>query len=232
MKEEAVRLATSVPTIFSMLLMSSKKYLTQSLILLRYSQLGYLNLFFYSYIKIRWIFKYSDILYTSLFLLESFLFQNVADSYFTNQRLDFINETLFKLAPEVKLLDPRRINFEPLKQEIDRLTQKAYVLKRQVEFHEEDGKKWKDLAEDDLKDMNNLEQDVIREINLVNTIINEVQSLASNTELGTGPKIDNALKEAQEILAKIKQVRFSFNSIIIVTGYLFIEILSILVYRK
>ena len=80
--------------------------------------------------------------------------------------------------------------------------------------------------------MNNLEQDVIREINLVNTIINEVQSLASNTELGTGPKIDNALKEAQEILAKIKQVRFSFNSIIIVTGYLFIEILSILVYRK
>lgn len=79
-------------------------------------------------------------------------------------------------------------------------------MKRRVEFQEEDGKNWKSRAENNLKDMNAFEQDVSKEINLVNTIINEVQSLASNTELGNGPKIDNALREAQEILGKIKQV--------------------------
>ncbi|XP_011495348.1 PREDICTED: laminin subunit alpha [Ceratosolen solmsi marchali] len=136
-------------------------------------------------------------------------FKNVADSYFTNQRLDFINDTIVKLAPEVKLLDPRRIDFEPLHQDIARLNNKAYGLKRRVEFQEEDGSSWKSRAEKNLLDVNNLELDVSREINLVNAIINEVQALASNMELGSGPKIDNALRQAQEILGKIKQVSFT-----------------------
>ncbi|XP_014209765.1 laminin subunit alpha isoform X2 [Copidosoma floridanum] len=135
-------------------------------------------------------------------------FKNVADSYFTNQRLDFINDTLSKLEPEVKLLDPRRIDFEPLKQEIVRLSNKAYVLKRRVEFQEEDGRNCKEHAEKNLKDMNNLEPEVAKEINLANAIINEVQALASNTELGNGPRIDNALRQAQSILDRIKQVSF------------------------
>jgi laminin alpha 3/5 len=146
--------------------------------------------------------------------------QNVADSYFTNQRLDFINDTLTKVAPEVKLLDPLRIDFDPLHQDITRLNNKAYGLKRRVKFQEEDGSKWKARAEQNLMDVNNLEQDVTKEINLVNAIINEVQSLASNTELGSGPKIDNALLQAQDILSKIKQVSGRLNRLSYLTNYL------------
>ncbi|XP_031783644.1 laminin subunit alpha [Nasonia vitripennis] len=136
-------------------------------------------------------------------------FKNVADSYFTNQRLDFLNETINRLTPEVKLLDPRRIDFEPLQKEISKLNNRAFGLKRKVEFQEEDGDELKSHAEQNLKDTNNLEQDVSHEIALLNTIIAEVQSLATNTQLGSGPKIDNALREAQEILGKIKQVSFT-----------------------
>lgn len=141
--------------------------------------------------------------------MASLWLQNVADSYFTNQRLDFLNDTISRLTPEVKLLDPRRIDFEPLQKEISKLNNRAFGLKRKVEFQEEDGDDLKSHAEQNLKDTNNLEQDVSREISLLNTAIAEVQSLATNTELGSGPKVDNALKEAQEILGKIKQVSFT-----------------------
>ncbi|KAL7292410.1 hypothetical protein TKK_0013999 [Trichogramma kaykai] len=135
-------------------------------------------------------------------------FQNVADSYFTNQRLDFINETVNELGPEVKLLDPRRVNLDPEKNTIGQLNNKVFSLKRDIEYQEQNSHAWKTQAEDSLKDTYDLEHSIIKEIDLVNTIISEVQSLAQNTEQGHGPKTESALKESQDLLAKIKQVSF------------------------
>lgn len=83
-----------------------------------------------------------------------------------------------------------------------------YNQKRQIDFTAEDSVKWKNNAEDTLRDMNTLEEDVARKINLVNLIVSEVQSLVLNIELGTGAKVDSALNEAKEILKKIKDVSF------------------------
>lgn len=83
-----------------------------------------------------------------------------------------------------------------------------YNQKRRIDFTAEDSIKWKDNAEDTLRDMNTLEEDEARKINLVNQIVSEVQSLVSNIELGTGAKVDNALNEAKEILKRIKDVSF------------------------
>lgn len=84
----------------------------------------------------------------------------------------------------------------------------VYNQKRQIDFTAEDSVKWKDNAENTLQDMNVLEEDVVRKIDLVNQIVSEVQSLALNIELGTGAKVDSALNEAKEILKKIKDVSF------------------------
>lgn len=84
----------------------------------------------------------------------------------------------------------------------------VYNQKRQIEFTAEDSVKWKDDAESTLQNMNTLEEDVVRKIDLVNQIVSEVQSLALNIELGTGAKVDNALNEAKEILKRIKDVSF------------------------
>lgn len=83
-----------------------------------------------------------------------------------------------------------------------------YNQKRQIEFTAEDSIKWKDDAENTLQNMNTLEKDVVRKIDLVNQIVSEVQSLALNIEQGTGAKVDNALNEAKEILKRIKNVSF------------------------
>jgi len=134
--------------------------------------------------------------------------QTVAEGYFTNQRLKFINDTANELYPEVRLLDPSRVNLLPLQEKLERLEHEVYNQKRQIDFTAEDSVKWKNGAENTLQDMNILEEDVVRKIDLVNQIVSEVQSLALNIELGTGTKVDNALNEAKEILKRIKDVSF------------------------
>jgi len=132
----------------------------------------------------------------------------VAEGYFTNQRLKFINDTANELYPNVELLDPNRVNLLPLQEKLSRLEHEVYNQKRRIDFTAEDSVKWKDGAEDTLHDMNALEEDAVREIDLVNQIVSEVQSLAVNMEVGTSAKIDSALNEAKEILKKIKNVSF------------------------
>ncbi|XP_017881365.1 laminin subunit alpha [Ceratina calcarata] len=135
-------------------------------------------------------------------------FDTVAESYFTNQRLKFINDTVNDLYPEVKLLDPSRVNFLPLQQEVVRLEIEMSNQKRGIDYTAEDSIKWKHAAENTLKDMNLLDADVLNEIDLVRSIVSEVESLVSNIEFGTGARLDNALEEAANILQKIQEVSF------------------------
>lgn len=135
-------------------------------------------------------------------------FQTVAEGYFTNQRLKFINDTVNELYPEVKLLDPSRVNLLPLQKKLEQMENVVYTQKRKIDFAAEDSVKSKDNAENTLRNMNTLEEDMVRKIDLVNQIVSEVQSLALNIELGTGAKVDNALNEAKEILKRIKDVSF------------------------
>lgn len=135
-------------------------------------------------------------------------FNNVAESYFTNQRLKFINDSVNDLYPKVKLLDPNRVNFLPLQQEVSRSELEVSNQKREIDYTAEDSVRWKLAAENTLENINLLEEDVIREINLVKSTVSEVESLALNIELGTGAKVDSALKEATDILKRIKEVSF------------------------
>lgn len=128
--------------------------------------------------------------------------------YFTNQRLKFINDTVNELDPEVKLLDPSRVNFVPLQQELSRLDLEVSNQKRRVDFLTDDSKKWQNGAKNTLDDMNKLEEDVVKEIGVVNNIVSRVQSLATNMDHGTGPKVDSALAEAEEIIKSIQKVSF------------------------
>lgn len=100
------------------------------------------------------------------------------------------------------------MNLLPLQKKLERFEHEVFNQKRHIDFTAEDSVKWKDNAENTLQNMNTLEEDVVRKIILMNQIVTEVQSLASNIELGTGAKIDNALNEAKEILKRIKDVSF------------------------
>ncbi|XP_051171945.1 laminin subunit alpha [Leptopilina boulardi] len=135
-------------------------------------------------------------------------FSTVAESYFTNQRLRFFNDSVNELYPEVQLLDPSKINFVPLKQDIVRLDEEVKAQKRKVEYISDAANQWKEGAENTLNGMNELEKDVAQEIELVNDIVAEIQSLASNIQIGAGAKVEYALQVAESIIQKIKSVSF------------------------
>lgn len=132
----------------------------------------------------------------------------MAEGYFTNQRLRFITDSTDELYPEAQLLNPSQVNLVPLQEKLQQLEHEASNQKRRILFTAEDSVKSKGAAENTLKDMNTLEEDVIRKINLVNLIVSEVQSLAENIEEGTNAKVDNAEIEAKKILEYIQVVSF------------------------
>lgn len=137
------------------------------------------------------------------------LFQTVAEGHFTNQRLIFINNTINRLDPQVRLLDPNPVNFLPLTQQISRLDQEVQSQIRNVGYASTNGLELRDRAKNTSAEMELLERHVAEEIDRANKIVEEVRSLALNIEQGTGPKVDNALKEAQAIIKKIQEPLFT-----------------------
>ncbi|XP_046433556.1 laminin subunit alpha [Neodiprion fabricii] len=135
-------------------------------------------------------------------------FKTVAAGYFTNRRLQFINETVDQLDKQVQLLNPSRVDFVPLQKEISQLDQDVQNQRRKVEYISENSEKWAEGAMNTSVEMKLLEKDAAKEIDRVNVIVDEVKSLALNIDQGTGPKVDNALKEAKEIIKKIEGVSF------------------------
>lgn len=105
-------------------------------------------------------------------------------------------------------MDPSKINFVPLKQDIVRLDEEVKAQKRKVEYISDAANQWKEGAENTLNGMNELEKDVAQEIELVNDIVAEIQSLASNIQIGAGAKVEYALQVAESIIQKIKSVSF------------------------
>lgn len=137
-------------------------------------------------------------------------FQTVAEGYFTNQRLKFINDTVSELYPTVELLDPKGVNLLPLQDKLSQLEHEAFHQKRQIDFTAEDSIKSKDDAEETLRDMTDLEQYTAREIILMNKTVSEVKLLAQNIEgiMGISAKDNSVVSEAKEILYKIDNVTF------------------------
>lgn len=107
--------------------------------------------------------------------------------------------------PEVRLLDPNRVDFRPLADKINKMKTQSYTNNRKADFFFEDSNKWKENAENTLMNTNVLDQEVLREVKYVNEVIGQIQILATNSDLqGSGPKIAHAIKQAQANLATIK----------------------------
>ncbi|KAJ9580421.1 hypothetical protein L9F63_024397, partial [Diploptera punctata] len=125
-------------------------------------------------------------------------FETVAVSYFTHQRLAYINTTANQLAPQVKLLDPLSVNLQPITQELESLEPcglyvgASYMLETAAPLPKEGLKVHTDALEvDDL---------VQKTVTAALQVVTEVSSLAFSLEVGASPQIDNALVEAQDIL--------------------------------
>lgn len=107
-------------------------------------------------------------------------FETVASGYFTSQKLNYFNDLVQKIEPEVKALDPNGVNLTPLRQEIESLEMDAKNMDRRVLYSEQ---RAKDLAEgsgDILNESKNLLNVSRAAFNNVRNNINEIEKLADS----------------------------------------------------
>nr|CAD7256718.1 unnamed protein product [Timema shepardi] len=131
-------------------------------------------------------------------------FETVAQGYFTNRRLLYINETANQLGPKVNLLDPLQVNLEPITQELESLEQDSRNLNRRVEYAAESGEQTAPNGEKVRNEALEVEELIRKAVGNARDVVGEVSSLAFSLDGGDGTQIDYALRRAQEILEEIQ----------------------------
>ncbi|XP_075229000.1 laminin subunit alpha [Lycorma delicatula] len=138
-------------------------------------------------------------------------FQSVAVSYFTTQRLVYINDTVNQLSPNVSLMFTSQVDLSPIQTLIESLAQDSRTINRKAEYTVKSAEKSKeDIKENEAKDVKAL---VLSAEQQSHKTVDEVAQLAYNLENAAGPRIDEALKEASSILSNITNQNSSVVSL-------------------
>lgn len=131
-------------------------------------------------------------------------FETIAGGYFTAQKLVYLNETVDKMEPDVKALDPHGVNLTPLRNQIESLEQDIKNVDRRVLYAKQ---RANDLAVGGHKLVNETENvlDVGRltHTNVQNTI-GEVEKLADSfDETAESTKLESGTEEAEQLLTNL-----------------------------
>lgn len=130
-------------------------------------------------------------------------FQTIASGYFTAQKLVYLNETIDSLKPDVEALDPNGVNLTPLRQEIESLEQDTKNIDRRVSYALQRSKDSSLGSGKLLNDSRDILAGSRLTLSLVQNTIEEVEKLAESFDASEGPKADNAIAEAEEILKNL-----------------------------
>lgn len=132
-------------------------------------------------------------------------FEEASQPYFTARKLEYYDDAIKNLVPEVTRLDPKGVNLSPFVRDIDQLLSEAKSLEKKANYSLihvtdaiEDGEKAQVKANDAL--------DVCRFVNNnARNAARDVQRLADSLYSTDLPKLDLALSEAQSLLDTIKK---------------------------
>lgn len=131
-------------------------------------------------------------------------FKTVAGGYFTAQKLNYYNDLVEKLTPEVAALDPLGVNLSPSVNAVDAIELDTKNMNRRLQFADE---RAKELSTNSIK-ISNSSSDVLDDsrfaLNNVKNTIQEVEKLAESFDASESTKADNAIAEASEILKLIQ----------------------------
>lgn len=131
-------------------------------------------------------------------------FDEASQPYFTAKKLDYYNDAINNLFPEVSKLDPKGVNLTPHEKTINQLLQDAKALEKRASFAVNDTESAIDQGEVTLLAAN----DALNECRFVNTnarnAARDVKKLADNLDQSGSTRLDTAIAEAQDVLAQIK----------------------------
>ncbi|ODM92460.1 Laminin subunit alpha [Orchesella cincta] len=138
-------------------------------------------------------------------------FGSVALSYFTTQKLAYFNDTAAKLEPDVKLLDPERVDLDPYYNAVSNLETDGALSRQKAEVTE-DSLKDKSKQSMRLKDKSfEMESKVQEAVAKAQTAVYETKDLMEGLlaeDRLTSPQTDAARAEAEAIIATMQDVKF------------------------
>lgn len=138
-------------------------------------------------------------------------FDTVAGGYFTSQKLNYLNDWADKIEPEVRALDPKGVNLNPINNEIESLEMDGKNFERRISYAEQsaldldgNGNKLQAEAENVSMDCS------LANFNVVNAI-REVKLLAESLENSELTRADSAKSEAEKILEHIMDYKVDLD---------------------
>lgn len=134
-------------------------------------------------------------------------FQTVAGGFFTSQKLKYLDELTDKIEPDVRALDPNRVDLSPLSSSIDALSAESKKFEHKLHYVNQ-------TIVDQLaggSQLLNISRGVLTGTrktleNIQNTVY-EVQKLADNIDTTGTTKADAAITEANSILNQLYDVK-------------------------
>lgn len=132
-------------------------------------------------------------------------FDSVAGGYFTSQKLTYLNDMADKIDPEVRALDPKGVNLNPVNAEIESLESEAKNYDRRLGYSQKNAAELAESAGKLVLDAGNMSTACgVVHFTAINAI-KDVNNLANSLESAELTRADRAKSEAEQILEQIRE---------------------------
>ncbi|XP_047502805.1 laminin subunit alpha-like isoform X1 [Penaeus chinensis] len=135
-------------------------------------------------------------------------FESAAYSYFLNQRLEVINSTMKELKPKVALMDISEEDTKPIEDELEAIRKEAQAVSGRAGIVLDRAGDSAGDGSDVHKEALDVEMQLNEAFYTVRDIIGEINSLVIGLETGAGAHLEQAINEAEIIVAVMQDRNF------------------------
>lgn len=136
-------------------------------------------------------------------------FQTVADDFFTSQKLKYLDRVATDLEPDVKALDPNRIDLSPISSSIDTLESEAKKFEHKLDYINQTINDQLAAGSQLVNDSRSVLTGTRKTLENIQNTVYEVQKLADNIDTTGTTKADAAITEANSILEQLYDVKLN-----------------------
>lgn len=134
-------------------------------------------------------------------------FQTVAGGFFTSQKLKYLDELAGKIEPDVRALDPNRVDLSPISLGIDALEAEAKKFEHKLHYVNETINDQLEAGSKLLNDSRVALTGTRKTLENIQNTVYEVQKLADNIDTTGTTKAEAAIAEANAILNQLYDVK-------------------------
>lgn len=134
-------------------------------------------------------------------------FQTVAGGFFTSQKLKYLDELADKIEPDVRALDPNRVDLSPLSLSIDTLESEAKKFEHKLHYVNQTINDQLAAGSKLLNDSRGVLTSTRKTLENIQNTVYEVQKLADNIDTTGTTKAEAAITEANSILNQLYDVK-------------------------